>query len=147
MQSVIGDTFISRDSDVSFADIQRIQVIGLYFTAGWCPPCHTFNPVLCEFYNDVNYPDKRFEIIQVSSDKDDISFNEYYMGMPWLAIPFNDPRIKALKAKFRVTGIPLLLLLNQDGTLAHGTARADVQTEGPACFERWISQYYAYFNN
>jgi glycosyltransferase involved in cell wall biosynthesis len=56
---------------------------------------------------------------------------------------FNDPRIKALENKFKVTGIPLLLLLNRDGTLAHGTARADIQTEGPACFDKWINQFYA----
>ena len=143
MQSVIGDTFVSRDSDVSFNDIGKSLVVGLYFTAGWCPPCRTFNPVLLEFYNDVNYPEKRFEIIQITSDLDEGSFNDYFGSMPWLAIPFNDSRIKALKMRFRVTGIPILLLLNRDGTLAHGTARADIQGEGPGCFERWIAQYYA----
>ncbi|OMJ77557.1 hypothetical protein SteCoe_5720 [Stentor coeruleus] len=143
MQSVIGDFFLSRDSEISYADVEKCQVVGLYYTAGWCPPCRTFNPVLLEFYNDVNYPDKRFEVIQITSDQDEISFNEYFNGMPWVAIPFNDPRVKTLKSKFKVTGIPLLLLLNRDGTLAHGTARADIQTEGPPCFERWITQFYA----
>jgi nucleoredoxin len=143
MQSVIGDNFISKDIEVYYSDIEKCQVVGLYYTAGWCPPCRTFNPVLLEFYNDVNYPDKRFEIIQISSDQDEIAFNEYFGGMPWVSIPFNDPRIKSLKQKFKVTGIPILLLLNRDGTLAHGTARADIQTEGPACFERWIGQFYA----
>lgn len=142
MQSVIGDFFIGKDSEVSYSDVEKSQVVGLYFTAGWCPPCRTFNPVLLEFYNDVNYPDKRFEIIQITSDQDEIAFNEYFGGMPWVAIPFNDPRIKALKAKFKVTGIPLLLLLNRDGTLAHGTARADIQTEGPSCFEKWLGVFY-----
>jgi nucleoredoxin len=142
MQSIIGDSFISKDMEVTYADVEKAQVVGLYFTAGWCPPCKTFNPVLLEFYNDVNYPDKRFEVIQVSCDQDEIAFNEYFGGMPWVAIQFNDPRVKALKSKFRVTGIPILLLLNRDGTLAHGTARADVQTEGPNCFERWVSQFY-----
>ena len=98
--------------------------------------------MLLEFYNDVNYPEKRFEIIQITSDQDEIAFNEYFGGMPWVAIPFNDSRVKSLKTKFKVTGIPLLLLLNRDGTLAHGTARADIQTEGPSCFERWLSIFY-----
>lgn len=142
MQSIIGDSFISKDLEVTYADVEKAQVVGLYFTAGWCPPCKTFNPVLLEFYNDVNYPDKRFEVIQVSCDQDEIAFNEYFGAMPWVAIPFNDARIKSLKTKFRVTGVPILLLLNRDGTLAHGTARADIQTEGPNCFERWINQFY-----
>jgi nucleoredoxin len=142
MQSIIGDFFISRDNEVPFSEVEKCQVVGLYYTAGWCPPCRIFNPTLLEFYNDVNYPDKRFEVIQITSDHEEIAFNEYFGGMPWVAIPYNDARIKALKAKFKVTGIPLLLLLNKDGTLAHGTARADIQTEGPACFDRWVAQFY-----
>jgi nucleoredoxin len=143
MQSVIGDFFTSREGELSYSDIEKCQVVGLYYTASWCPPCRTFNPVLLEFYNDVNYPDKRFEIIQISLDQDEMAFNEFFNSMPWVAVPFTDSRIKALKSKFKVTGIPILLLLNKDGTLAHGTARADIQTEGPACFDRWITQFYA----
>jgi nucleoredoxin len=144
MQSVIGDSFYSRDSEVTYSEVEKCDIVGLYFTAGWCPPCRNFNPVLLEFYNDVNYPNKRFEIIQISSDKDDTAFSEYFNGMPWLSIPFNDPRGKTLRTRFKVTGIPILLLLNKDGTLAHGTARADIQTEGPPCFDRWLSQFGGY---
>ncbi|CAG9313137.1 unnamed protein product [Blepharisma stoltei] len=139
MQSVIGDFFINRESEVSFAEVERNQVVCLFFTANWCPPCRTFTPILVEFYNDVNYPDKRLEIIQISSDKDEQSFSEYFSRLPWLAIPFGDSRIKSLKMKFKVQGIPLLMLLNKDGTMAYGLGRADVQTEGPACFDKWYN--------
>ena len=105
MQSVIGDFFISKDIEISYSDVEKCQVVGLYFTAGWCPPCRTFNPVLLEFYNDVNYPEKRFEIIQITSDQDEIAFNEYFGGMPWVAIPFNDSRVKSLKTKFNRTDL------------------------------------------
>ena len=82
MQSAIGEFFINRDIEVSYSDVEKCQVVGLYFTAAWCPPCVTFNPVLVEFYNDVNYPDKRLEIIQISSDQDEASFTEYFTPMP-----------------------------------------------------------------
>lgn len=139
MQSVIGDEFISRNGPVSFSDIENIEIIALYFTASWCPPCRIFTPTLVEFYNDINYPDKRMEVIHISSDKDEASFTEYFSHVPWIAIPYGDARLKALKTRFRVTGIPILVILNRDGTIAHGTARADVQQEGPQCFERWLT--------
>ena len=94
--------------------------------------------MLVEFYNDVNYPHKRLEIIQISSDKDATGFLEYFSRAPWLAVPYGDPRIKAIKSAYRVEGIPLLLLLNRDGSVVHGTAREDVQNEGPNCFEKWL---------
>jgi nucleoredoxin len=137
MQSVLGDVFINRDGEVPFSEVDKNQVVCLYFTAHWCPPCRAFTPILVEFYNDVNYPEKRMEVIQVSSDKDQEQFNEYFGPLPWLAIPFNDPRLKNLKTQFNIKGIPVLILLNRDGTLALGSARADVQNEGPACFEKW----------
>jgi len=138
MQALLGDNFITREGEFSFSELEENQVICLYFSANWCPPCRIFTPVLVEFYNDVNYPDKRLEIIQVSSDKDESSFNEYISQLPWAAIPYGDPRNKALKSRFKITGIPILLLLNRDGSLAYGKARADVQNEGPPCFERWV---------
>lgn len=82
MQSFLGETFCSRDSEIPFSDVSKCQVVALYFTAEWCPPCQTFTPALIEFYNDVNYPDKRLEIVQVSSDKDPGKFQEHFSKMP-----------------------------------------------------------------
>ena len=139
MQSLLGTSFLCKDAEVGFEEIEQSAVVTLYFTADWCPPCRIFTPVLLEFYNDANYPDKRLEIVQVSSDKDIDSFRKHVAHVPWLAIPFGDARLKALKMRYKVTGIPILLLLNRDGSVAHATARADVQGEGPDCFERWLT--------
>ena len=78
MQSILGETFINRDGEVSFSELEKVSVVALYFTAAWCPPCKIFNSILLEFYSDVNFPDKRMEIIQISSDKDATSFAEYF---------------------------------------------------------------------
>ena len=37
---------------------------------------------------------KPFEIIFVSSDKDEAQFDGYYDEMPWLALPFEDRQRK-----------------------------------------------------
>mmetsp|Transcript_971 Transcript_971/g.2375 ORF Transcript_971/g.2375 Transcript_971/m.2375 type:complete len:144 (-) Transcript_971:2157-2588(-) len=140
MQSVIGDHFITKDGRaVSFAEVEDKPVVALYFTASWCPPCKNFSPVLADFYSEVNFPDRQLEIIHVSSDRDEISFQTYLSELPWIAIPFGDPRIVELKQRFKITGIPVLMLINRDGSLAHGAARSDVMTEGPVCFSRWKS--------
>jgi len=62
------------------------SVVGLYFSAHWCPPCRGFTPKLIEFYKKMSGKD--FEVVFVSSDKDESQFNEYYGSMPWLALPF-----------------------------------------------------------
>jgi len=69
------------------------RVLGLYFSAHWCPPCRDFTPVLVNFYNQFKnsasaYP--LIDIIFVSSDHDEKSFFEYLGEMPWPAIPYND---------------------------------------------------------
>jgi nucleoredoxin len=46
-------------------------------------------------------------------DKDRSQFEEYYKEMPWLAVPFGDPRIKKLQEKFEPEGIPFLVITNE----------------------------------
>lgn len=38
--------------------------------------------------------------------------------MPWLAVPFEDASIKHLNAKFKVTSVPKLVIVGQDGKVA-----------------------------
>ncbi|CAF0995895.1 unnamed protein product [Rotaria sp. Silwood1] len=106
------------------------KVIGLYFSAHWCPPCRGFTPVLVQFYNS-HAKDKNFEIIFISSDRDENSFNEYYKEMPWLTLDFKDRKKKEeLGKKFNITGIPTLILLDGDsGEIICSDARSQLQFE------------------
>ncbi|CAF1079202.1 unnamed protein product [Adineta steineri] len=90
------------------------KVIGLYFSAQWCRACVNFTPKLVKFYK--KYADKKdFEIIFVSADNDEASFNEYYHEMPWLKFDFKqEKKIDKLKEKFDVSGYPTLVLLDAD---------------------------------
>ncbi|CAF1027729.1 unnamed protein product [Rotaria sordida] len=106
------------------------KVIGLYFSAHWCPPCRSFTPVLVEFYK-THAEEKKFEIIFISSDNDEDSFDEYYNDMPWLALDYNE-RTKAeeIEKKFNVTGIPKFVLLDgNSGDTICTDARNRVQSE------------------
>ena len=67
------------------------NVIGLYFSASWCPE-RLFTSFLTSFFCHFRQQNKndRFNIVYVSADQDEESFNEYLKEMPWHAIPFSD---------------------------------------------------------
>jgi len=46
--------------------------------------------------------------------------------MPWVALPFGDARIAALKTEHKVSGIPALVVLKPDGTVLNSNGRGDV---------------------
>ena len=89
-------------------------VVGLYFSAHWCPPCRGFTPKLAEAYKDIKEAaDKPFEVVFISSDKDQKQFDEYFAEMPWLGLPYEQRELKGkLSKKFKVNGIPSLILLD-----------------------------------
>jgi thiol-disulfide isomerase/thioredoxin len=72
--------------------LQNARLVGLYFSAHWCGPCRQFTPMLAEMYEHLKeeYPSHGLEIVFVSSDRDQSSFQQYYGSMPWQAIPFQN---------------------------------------------------------
>merc|ERR1719504_631531 len=131
----MGDEFMSGDGESVELDALRGEgkVIGLYFSAHWCPPCKAFTPKLVETYNKVKAAGKQLEIVFVSSDRDMKQFQEYFATMPWLAIPPGDKRKAALSARFEVEGIPSLVFI--DGATgetinANGRAAVGADPEG-----------------
>lgn len=93
---------------------QQADVLGLYFSASWCGPCHKFTPQLASTYAQLKAQGKRFEVLFVSSDKTPESFAQYFESMPWLALDFATSAMEqsALSETFKVEGIPSLVLLN-----------------------------------
>ena len=94
------------------------KTVGLYFSGSWCGPCCHFTPNLVEVYEEL-LPKGDFEVVFISSDRDDESFNSYLAKMPWLAIPFSDSETrKRLKELFKVRGIPNLVILDANGKVS-----------------------------
>jgi nucleoredoxin len=82
------------------------------------------------------------EIVFVSSDSDDGSFNEYYGSMPWVSVPFSNKNIsQALGQKFSVRGIPSLIVLSatdariidRDGRSTVSSSKGDISK----CLGNW----------
>ncbi|RZC46333.1 hypothetical protein C5167_039286 [Papaver somniferum] len=113
------------------------RTIGLYFSANWFSQCQTFTPILADIYNQLKEQGSNFEIVFVSSDEDQISFDNFYKTMPWLAIPFSDLQSKkSLTQKFQIEGIPSLVIVDEFGE--------PIQTEGVELIYRYGVQAFPF---
>jgi len=131
---LFGDKLQGKAGPVSTADaLAGKQGVLIYFSAHWCPPCRGFTPKLAEFYNK-HAKDKNFEIVFASSDKDQSQFDSYHGEMPWLALPFEKRAEKdKLSKKYKVQGIPMLVVLGPDGQVTTTEGRAKVTENFDDC--------------
>lgn len=109
----------------------------IYFSAHWCGPCKAFTPKLASFYiNQKALKDTHndLEIVFVSSDRDEASFEQYFSEMPWVALPYSErSTAETLSSEFKVRGIPTLIVLDKEGSLITAEGRHSVLSE-PARF-------------
>ena len=115
-----------RDETVdTLKALEGKKQIGIYFSAHWCPPCRGFTPILTKRYEDLQ--EVGFEIVFASSDKDRAACKEYFekeMGS-WLTLPFEDRDLKdMISKKFKVQGIPTLVILNAKGEFVSSKGRS-----------------------
>ncbi|XXG40721.1 hypothetical protein AAC387_Pa01g1369 [Persea americana] len=87
----------------------------LYFSAHWCPPWFSYTPKLTEVYHEIKAKDPAFELIFISSDRDQNSFDDYFSSMPWLALPFGDERKKFISRTLKIFRIPSLVAIGPTG--------------------------------
>ncbi|KAF7124606.1 hypothetical protein RHSIM_Rhsim12G0116800 [Rhododendron simsii] len=124
------DFVIGKDGHkVPISDLVGKNIL-LYFSAHWCPPCRAFTPKLVETYHQIKAKDDAFELIFISSDRDQTSFEEYFSQMPWLALPFEDDRKEYLDRIFKVRGIPMLVAIGPTGRTVTTEARTVVMSHG-----------------
>lgn len=133
LKELLKGTFLkSASGDTTTEQELQGKVIGLYFSAHWCPPCKTFTPKLKETYEKIKGAGKPFEVVFVSADRSEESFNDYYKEMPWLAVPYNDSRKNILPMEMEVQGIPSLMILDENLQLItrNGREYVDGDPEG-----------------
>lgn len=116
LNSETRDYLISPSGDQVKVDELEWKTIGLYFSANWYPQCQSFTPILIDIYNHLKEQGASFEVVFVSSDEDQSSFDRFYGSMPWLAIPFHDLQSKRnLTERFKIEGIPSLIIIDPFG--------------------------------
>ena len=128
-------------SGASKIDFQNCFVIGIYFSAHWCPPSRMFTPKLISFYNILNEASKKLEIIFVSLDRDVNCWESYYEEMPWLSIPFTNERERyALAKKLQIPDPSFnLTIVTSTGQLITEKGIEDLKSKGAEAYELWIA--------
>lgn len=108
-----------RDKVPLSSAFAKVDLILLYASAHWCPPCRRYTPQLVQFYNDAKKIYKSdpkrttsIEIVFVSSDHDINEFGKYYATMPWLAVQFDSDTRERLLSWMNVSSIPRLMCLD-----------------------------------
>ncbi|KAL5723791.1 protein-disulfide reductase [Ranunculus cassubicifolius] len=102
----------------------------LYFSAHWCPPCRAFLPKLIETYSEIKEKHDAFEVIFISSDRDEPAFQDFFSSMPWLALPYGDERKASLSKTFKVQGIPTVVALGPTGKTVSQDCRSLIMMHG-----------------
>ncbi|RCK78001.1 MAG: Thioredoxin [Candidatus Ozemobacter sibiricus] len=117
-------------------DVLNGKLVGLYFSAHWCPPCRMFSPMLVAF-RDAHTSD--FEVVFISSDKNREAQFEYMkeVGMKWYTLEHRSEAANALAQKYGVRSIPTLIILGPDGKTITEDGRADVTKKPDSCLADW----------
>merc|ERR1712097_96203 len=108
------------------------EVVVVYFSAHWCPPCRGFTPVLKKFWEE-KAKDNGVVILFVSSDRTAKEGEDYFNNDhgDYYMVPFNyTDLIKTLKSNCQVSGIPSLCVVDKEGNLRHKEGRSDVTGNG-----------------
>lgn len=113
----------------------RIRYIAYYYSALWCGPCRAFTPKLVEAYKELKAARPDFELIFVSSDKNEDSMADYMVkyGMTFPAVKFDQiDSLAGLRRPDHERGIPNLVFLTADGKEIATSYNQDGAYTGPS---------------
>lgn len=139
-ETVLGPQLLTKSGPRPTKEaLGNAEVVALYFSAHWCPPCRAFTPQLARASQMV--PPEKLTVIFVSSDRDPASFTSYYAEQPWLAVPYEAAQRQMLGMAFQVRGIPTLMVLEgKTGKLITRDGKQDIASNGfnlYACLSKW----------
>ncbi len=140
INSIIGNEFLAGSGLNSTTSLGDKDIIGLYFSASWCKPCVTFTPKLISAYSNItgitnaansgeSGNNSKMEILLVSLDQDEASFNEYRTKMPWPVYAFKDLRRGLLQIGLGIKSIPALVFVNKEGQVLTSSGVTEVMND------------------
>lgn len=125
--------------------IEGARHLAFYYSAAWCPPCRAFTPDLVTAYNEIKAKHPEFELIFVSSDRDEKAMLEYMSkyNMSWPALRFDQVRTsRAVMRPDNESGIPNLVFMDSDGKEIALSYTSNGKYLGPRSVLQAIKKHY-----
>ena len=119
LEKTLEDAVIdARNQPVTTAQVLNADLLLLYFSAHWCPPCRAFTPKLVDFHAQ-NHGGQLFQVLFISNDRTEKDMLAYMraMKMPWPGVVFHSEAAKKLNKTYSGAGIPRLVLVNRAGAV------------------------------
>ncbi|KAH7708601.1 thioredoxin [Aphelenchoides avenae] len=91
--------------DGTLVDAEKVlkgRIVGLYFSAHWCPPCRRFTPQLNDFYKKLKEAGEKFEVVFISADESEKEMMSYMKEShgDWYHLPFYAKKPLEVETKF-----------------------------------------------
>ena len=140
LAELLPDTLVAATGHKTSREALANKLIGLYFSASWCPPCRSFTPKLIQF-RDAHA--SQFEVLLVGWDRSAREQMAYVTthGMPWPALPNQGEHAKTLGSVFDVQSIPTLIVLSPEGKVISTHGRKEVASRGHEALGYWLAKY------
>lgn len=118
IEQLAGKLVQLEGDELKSLDAQRlkdVRVFAIYSSAMWCGPCRKFTPKLVDYYRQVKARHPDFEIIFLSSDRDEFNMGNYMRThhMPWPAVRYGGQG--ELQKLYCGSSIPWLVCVSADG--------------------------------
>lgn len=138
LKPVLAEGLIDAKGQSVSADAYQGKLIGLYFSAHWCPPCKVFTPKLVAL-RDAHAD--RFEVLFVSADNGAEEMAGYMQEahMKWPAVKFDAPARMKIAADLGIESIPTLIVLKPDGQIITREGYDELDRQGADALAAWQS--------
>jgi nucleoredoxin len=142
LDALFGSDLLTDKGEPAPAGALEGKTVAIYFSASWCPPCRAFSPRLVDIADKLRDGGKPFELVLVGCDQTkqkSIDYMSSHDMKGYLIAPEADAN-KSLSKRYRVSGIPYLVVVDPTGRTIDPAARATVQSsqgDPDAVWSKW----------
>jgi len=138
-EELFGDSLVNQKGEPVDTSTLDGKLVGVYFSAQWCPPCRAFTPSLVQLAKSEK---NDFQVVFVSSDRseeDQFKYMKEYK-MDWPTVRHGAPEVQKLRRAFSVSGIPKLVILSPEGNVITENGRGEMGKNANQAFREWQKQ-------